>query len=493
MSDVFISYSHVDNEKGYGQDQGWIDWFYKVFDTKLRQLCGSQIEVWRDHKIDGSDVLTPTIDERVRKARLLVSVMSPSYLKSEWCSAELRLFVAAAQADGCGLQVGTKSRILKVLKTPVERSSEAKAAVDTSDIIGYPFFRTQENGRPWEYDPALGQAEREEFFREVYEVALDARALLSAMLGNPDGTALVKPSGITIFVADSGADLAGDVERLRRELRQFGHVVLPQASNGYGPEYEPRVREDLARADIVINPISKTLGPMPELSDQRIVALQYALTQEEVGKRPDCMRLAWMPTGAKPAELPDPSLAKALEFDPSLRICSLEDVKSMIATLVDGFRERGAPSSEPRQASGEERLAIYLICDEVDRDRAKPLADRLYQSGYAVTLPLFEGDESDRRDDHEENLKACDAVLVLHASSTDFWRRKMLRDVKRAFGNGRRRPFLARGLLLTEAGRASAADILDPDLVVMTTSDNFSAGMLDPFLAAIARPKGQAV
>ena len=58
MSDVFISYSHVDYEKGYGQDQGWIDWFYKVFDTKLRQLCGSQIEVWRDHKIDGSDVLT---------------------------------------------------------------------------------------------------------------------------------------------------------------------------------------------------------------------------------------------------------------------------------------------------------------------------------------------------------------------------------------------------------------------------------------------------
>jgi hypothetical protein len=124
MADVFISYSHVDNESASADDdKGWIDRFELAFSTKLRQLCGATTEVWRDHKIDGSDLLTPTIEENVRRARLFLSILSQSYLESEWCRTELRIFAETARQSG-GLRVGTKSRILKVLKTPVDQSSE---------------------------------------------------------------------------------------------------------------------------------------------------------------------------------------------------------------------------------------------------------------------------------------------------------------------------------------------------------------------------------
>ena len=113
MADVFISYSHVDNESVSADDaKGWIDRFELAFSTKLRQLCGSTTEVWRDRKIDGSDLLTPTIEENVRGARLFLSVFSQSYLESEWCRTELRIFAETAEGSG-GLRVGTKSRISK--------------------------------------------------------------------------------------------------------------------------------------------------------------------------------------------------------------------------------------------------------------------------------------------------------------------------------------------------------------------------------------------
>jgi hypothetical protein len=99
MADVFISYAHIDNESASTEDdKGWIDRFELAFSTKLRQLCGATTEVWRDRKIDGSDLLTPTIEDNVRRARLFLSIFSQSYLQSEWCRTELRIFAEAAEA-----------------------------------------------------------------------------------------------------------------------------------------------------------------------------------------------------------------------------------------------------------------------------------------------------------------------------------------------------------------------------------------------------------
>jgi hypothetical protein len=82
--------------------------------------------------------------------------------------------------------------------------------------------------------------------------------------------------------------------------------------------------------------------------------------------------------------------------------------------------------------------------------------------------------------------------LILQASATDLWRRAKLRDTRRAFGNGRRRPFLARGLLLADTAAAGAGDTLDPDLIVLRASEGPLSATLAPFLDALRRSKGAA-
>jgi hypothetical protein len=489
MADVFISYSHIDNASASSDDdKGWIDRFELAFSTKLRQLCGATTEVWRDHKIDGSDLLTPTIEDNVRRARLFLSILSQSYLESEWCRTELRIFAEQAQQSG-GLRVGTKSRILKVLKTPVDQGSEKRAEVDISDVIGYPFFRKREDGKHWEYDPVLGQEAREEFHRQVLELAIDAKALLDALKGGPaEAAAIQKKSGIVIYLAQAADDLAGEAEKLRRELRMMGHTVLPESVPAFGPDYAGDVRAALERAHLAIHPVGTRLGAMPEDVDRRIVPLQYELARDVASAKRasggDLQRVVWMPPEARTADITDVAFRDALDRDAAVRKCTLETIKSAIAEVVQQLREP-APAPKPvAQTAGNARTQIYLIIDQEDAALAQPFAEELVAQGYAVTFPLFEGDETERREDHEDTLRECDAVIVLHASATDFWRRAKLRDLKRAFGLGRARPFAARALLL--AG-ASGGDALDPDLIVIRDAVAQGPASLAPFVETVRK------
>jgi hypothetical protein len=493
MADVFISYSHVDNESASADDEkGWIDRFELAFSTKLRQLCGATTVVWRDHKIDGSDLLTPTIEENVRHARLFLSILSQSYLESEWCRTELRIFAEAAATSG-GLRVGTKSRIIKVLKTPVDRGTESRAEIDISDLIGYPFFRKREDGKYWEYDPVLGQEAREEFHRQVLELAIDTKALLDALKGGVVEPR-EKPTGVILFLAQTADDLAGDAERLRRELRMLGHTVLPESPYALGTNFEEQLRADLERAHVAIHPVAKGLGAMPESVDRRVVPLQYTIAQEIAARRRgsgenELLRMVWMPPEARTADVTDVLFREGLDADEAVRKCTLEAVKSAITKMIERKRE---PAQRPVAVAAPSagRMQIYLIFDQEDAERAQPMAEHLAGQGFVVTLPLFDGDESERRTDHEETLGECDAVIILHASATDFWRRAKTRDLKRAFGHGRPRPFAARALLLCGAEADRAGDSLDPDLIVLRDGGDVpNPAALDPFLEALARSK----
>ena len=90
-------------------------------DVRLSQLLGEKPKIWRDPKIQGNDVFDEKIVSSFKDAKVMVSIMSPRYLRSEWCMRELNEFYDAASEAG-GVVVGEKSRIIKVIKTPFDLS-----------------------------------------------------------------------------------------------------------------------------------------------------------------------------------------------------------------------------------------------------------------------------------------------------------------------------------------------------------------------------------
>ena len=60
---------------------------HETLDRRLAQLLGKPTRIWRDPKLKGNAVFEEVLVERVRRAAVLVSVVSPRYVRSEWTTA----------------------------------------------------------------------------------------------------------------------------------------------------------------------------------------------------------------------------------------------------------------------------------------------------------------------------------------------------------------------------------------------------------------------
>ena len=158
MNDVFISYAHIDDQALTEGQKGWITQFHRILEVRLGQLLGEKPTIWRDQKLQGSDVFDDKIVNAFREAKVMISIMSPRYMKSEWCLKELNEFYKAA-SDGGSIKVGEKARIFKVIKTPIDaRDIPEHIPQVLQSILGFEFFDFDpDTGRLVEYDEAFGE------------------------------------------------------------------------------------------------------------------------------------------------------------------------------------------------------------------------------------------------------------------------------------------------------------------------------------------------
>jgi len=87
---IFISYSHVDNKPLSPDQQGWITRFHQTFQNFLDTRLGRDAAIWRDDKLSGNDVFEDEIVNQFKDVALLISILSPRYIYSEWCTREAR-------------------------------------------------------------------------------------------------------------------------------------------------------------------------------------------------------------------------------------------------------------------------------------------------------------------------------------------------------------------------------------------------------------------
>ena len=105
--DLFISYAHIDNEPLTPEQKGWITKFHASLEALLSMRMGSKARIWRDDKLRGNDVFGPEILEQFTRTAVLVSVITPRYLNSEWCTKEVAEFCKRAEQSG-GMVIANK-------------------------------------------------------------------------------------------------------------------------------------------------------------------------------------------------------------------------------------------------------------------------------------------------------------------------------------------------------------------------------------------------
>jgi len=486
--DIFISYAHIDNLSPLPGKDGWISSFHKAIEIRVAQLMGSRPRVWRDPKLQGNDVFADTLVDKLRGVALLVSVLSPSYVHSEWCRRELREFVEVNQAGG-HLTVGDKSRIFKIVKTPVPRE---ELPGEVQALLGYEFYKVDpETGHAEELGELFGQEAQVEFWMKVDDLAHDIVETLD-LVSKPDAADVSQPAAEesalpVVYLSETTADLRDARDSLKRELQRAGYTVLPDEPFPLvSPEFDQFVERHLARCRLAVHLVGSRYGLVPEGARRSVVERQIALAaaRESFGLE----RLLWIPPETAGSDerqaqvLAQLRSGKGLSRRSDLYEGPLEELK---AAVRDRLEKLARPEQPPAPSASGGATRVYLICDRLDQESVAPVADLLFAKGLEVTLPLREGDETALREDHEENLRLCDAVLVYVGAGTELWLRRMQRDLARVVGLGRTEPIRTVGFLVAGPSTPQKEAFRTHDGVVLKEAGPVTAATLGPFLASL--------
>jgi hypothetical protein len=108
--DVFLSYSRK------GGSPGWVQ---NHFLLKLRDCLTDEIgyvpNIFIDYEMEPGTVWTHNLEQALTRSKLLVSIYSPQYFRSEWCLAEWRSMAEREQLLGLASRDLNQGLIVPVL------------------------------------------------------------------------------------------------------------------------------------------------------------------------------------------------------------------------------------------------------------------------------------------------------------------------------------------------------------------------------------------
>jgi len=492
--DVFVSYAHLDNAAPGEQSKGWVARLHETLEWRLAQLLGKPPRIWRDPKLHGDDVFEAAIVDRVHSTAVLVSVVSPRYVHSEWTTRELQEFCRAAEQQR-GVLLHDKSRVFKVLKTPVPLDQQIPPLCS---VLGYEFFRLDpETGNFREFDEQFGSEYRQKFLMKLDDLAQDLSQTLTRMLDTSG--AIQPPLGVgaesTVYLAISTLDLHDQCEAIRRELQQHGYAVLPVRPLPLtSAELEAAVREDLARCSMSIHLVGKRFSLTPEGGVASLAEIQNELAVERA-EQGGFTRLVWIPPDLQVDDPRQQQVIDGLRADSRAANASdlletpLEQLRAVIHAALERGRAAKAPASVPHQDSATATTDVpnvYLLYDQRDSDAVVPCANFLFDQNLEVIQPVFTGDETEVREYHEENLRNADCVVIVFGAASELWVRRKLTELHKIAGYGRTKPAPSVVVCVLAPTSQEKERFRSHEAIVLRQYDGFSP---DTWLPIVARLK----
>jgi hypothetical protein len=202
--DIFISYGHLDDEDPAGDVKGWVDLLVERLPRLISSTLGYQPKVWRDERSLTGDAL-----------------LRAAVVQSDWCLRELEAFCKNPPLPNAPAH---RSRIFKVIKTPLLFHLAKKEPEQLRELIGHSFYE-MEGDMPVEFSPDVVPSKDPRYWTVLRRLAWDISTLLAAVKDpNQRQTKELPTEGPQKFVylAETTSDVAQERELVRDELRQRG-------------------------------------------------------------------------------------------------------------------------------------------------------------------------------------------------------------------------------------------------------------------------------
>jgi hypothetical protein len=356
-------------------------------------------------------------------------------------------------------------------------------------LLGYEFFKVDPaTGRVYELDEVFGPEAQRDFWLKLDDLAHDICCVLEILEGPAEPVLEAKEE--FVYLAESTSDLREQREAIRRDLQQHGYTVLPANPLPLvASETKAAVREDLVRCRMSIHLIGKNYSLVPEGGVESLQEIQNEAASER-GEKGDFTRLLWIPPGQQVDDERQKKVIERLRMDPrtqkgtDLLETFLEDLRTVIQDRLTRVPE-AVPAAQVPAVAGEFVPQLYLIYDQRDAEIASPWVDFLFDQKFEVMRPVFEGDEAEIREYHEENLRVCDGALIFFGSGNECWLRRKLRELQKSAGYGRTKPMPAVAISLVPPKTPEKERFRTHEAVVIPQFDGFSADPLQQFISRV--------
>jgi len=371
--------------------------------------------------------------------------------------------------------VQNKSRVLKVIKTPLPQAESDCLPDVFNTVLGYDFY-TLEDGKPLELDPEYGDRFKQDYNRKIALLAFDA-AVLIGMLESQSGNidlqpAIHDPPKATIYVAECSGDRREAREKLVVDLKLNGYAVVPSHPLPLDDEttYRSNASSLLSSACLSIHMVGATPGATPDGPSQiSIGPLQNDLAVQASEAKP-LKRIVWLPSGTTSANQQQQAFIEALHQDAQVQAGAalvtggLEELKSTVYRSLKAFQsELGLQDIPNLSSEGDGLKKIYFVCDQLDRKPSVPVRKWLKDQSVEILLPLFAGDATSVRETNEAHLAACDLVLIYYGAGDEAWKAAIDSDHRKIRAYRGSKPLPPRFTYLAEPYTEHKQDLLDMD------------------------------
>jgi TIR domain len=317
---LFISYAHIDDQPLDPGQKGWVSRFHGTLKAILSMRMGREVKIWRDEKLTGNDVFSSEIVAQFKQSAVLLSVITPRYLNSEWCTREAHEFCETAERTG-GLVIGNKSRVFKVIKTPVDDQKGGLPA-QMKDLLGFEFFAYKDSA-PLELDPDYGPEYSQLYKQKVAVLAQDIAQLLKTLQseGNERNDLEKRseppaPDKSAVYLAECSYDRKPQRELVEGELKRLGYSVLPDRRLPTDEaEYVAAVEALLARCALSIHLVGENYSAVPDGPTGKSVGILQNELAAARCRSGGLKRLIWLPRGTASKNPVQQRVIEALPHD----------------------------------------------------------------------------------------------------------------------------------------------------------------------------------
>lgn len=454
--EINIIYAEEDN-KPILQNRGWVSYFEKFLYMMLKQTMNRKIQI---------NLISDTDASKIGNSGLYIPILSPDFILSGACLDTIESLFLKNKSDKI------HDRIFPIFKSPL---SYVDIPEKLRVLRSYIFYLNSEN-KDQELSEFFSKEAEKGYWMKMVDLCFDIYETILTM--NQKNKQDKEHDRKAIYLAETGQDLAGARNIIKRELTRHGYEVYPKSLLPHTVAgVKSSIKKDLEKCHFSIHMIGSSYGIIPNGSENSVMDIQNVMASEHAQANTQSFnRLIWISPSLKYASEKQKSFIHNIKrddlasFGAEVLQTSLEDFKN---TLWEELLDKGLNSKLRNSFSNQEqdKAIVYLIYDEIDVKQVEPIRTEMLQ--YDIELVTLEnsGELMDLRNKHIDALKQMDAAIVFQQNVNNQWVYMKLLDLLKAPGFGRSKPILGK-LFKSEQAKGSEDEYISRYEVQVDVSRN---------------------